>query len=51
MQHCAALLLMKINVDDDCFDFKPPEELLKFNKSAVRNYNAEHGSYSAFTQS
>ena len=23
----AALLLMKINADDDCFDFKPPEEL------------------------
>lgn len=42
----AALLAMKLNVDEDCFDFKPPKELLKINKSAVRNYNSDHGSYS-----
>ena len=41
----AALLSMKSNIDGDCFDFKPPEEL-KIKKSAVRVYNAEHGSYS-----
>ena len=41
----AALLSMKLNIDD-CFNFKPPDELLKINKSAVRAYNAEHGSYS-----
>ena len=43
----AALLSLKINIDENCFDFKPPENLLKLNKSAVRKYNADHGSYGA----
>ena len=38
----ASLLSLKLNVDDDCFDYKPPEDLLKINKSAVRNYNSDH---------
>ncbi len=41
----ALLLTLKINVDDYCYDFKPPEELLKLNKSAVRHYNEAHVSY------
>ena len=44
----AALLSMKLSIDSDCFDFKPTEELLKTSKSAVRRYNAEHGSYSTY---
>ena len=42
----ASLLTLKINVDDRCFTFEPSEEMLKFNKSAVRQYNKAHGSYS-----
>ena len=42
----AALLSLKINIDDNCFAYQPPVELLKLNKTAVQKYNAEHGSYS-----
>ena len=42
----ASLLCLKLNVDEKCYDYNPPEELLKVNKSAVRKYNTEHGSYS-----
>ena len=42
----ASLLALKLNVDADCFSFKPPKALLEINKSAVRQYNEEHGSYS-----
>ena len=42
----ASLLALKLNVDEDCFSFKPPKALLEINKSAVRQYNEEHGSYS-----
>ena len=35
----AALLSLKINIDDDCFAYKPSAELLRLNKSAVRKYN------------
>ena len=38
------LLYLKLNVDDKCHDFKPSDELLKFNKSAVQLYSEEHGS-------
>lgn len=42
----ASLLSLKLNIDENCYDYNPPEELLKINKSAVRKYNTEHGSYS-----
>ena len=29
----------------ECFAYKPSAELLRLNKSAVRKYNEEHGSY------
>lgn len=45
--HRASLLTLKVNVDDNCFNYKPSEEMLKLNKSAVRQYNEDHGSYSA----
>lgn len=41
----ASLLCLKINIDDDCFSFEPHADLLKQNRSAVRKYNEEHGSY------
>lgn len=41
----ASLLALKINIDSECFSFKPPKALLLKNKSAVRSYNEEHGSY------
>ena len=41
----ASLLALKLNVDSMCYNFKPPSDLLKMNKSAVRMYNEEHGSY------
>ena len=41
----ASLLTLKVNFDDHCYAFKPSEELLKLNKSAVRQYNKAHGSY------
>ena len=41
----AALLSLKINIDDDCFAYKPSAELLRLNKSAVCKYNEEHGTY------
>lgn len=31
----ASLLALKLNVDQDCFDYTPLLELLKLNKSAV----------------
>lgn len=34
-----SLLCLKLNVDDECHNFKPATELLKLNKSAVRLYN------------
>ena len=41
----AALLSLKMNVDEECHNFIPPKPLLELNKSAVRSYNEEHGSY------
>ena len=41
----ASLLALKLIVDQDCFDYTPPLELLKLNKSAVWKYNQEHGSH------
>ena len=41
-----SLLALKQNVDEDCFSFKPPQALFEIYKSAVRQYNEEHGSYS-----
>lgn len=41
----ASLLALKLNVDQECFDYTPPLELLKLNKSAVWKYNQEHGSH------
>ena len=41
----ASLLALKLNIDQDCFDYTPPPELLKLNKSAVWKYNQEHGSH------
>ena len=41
----ASLLALKLNVDEGCFSFKPPKALLEINKSVVRQYNEEHGSY------
>ena len=41
----ASLLSLKLNVDDDCYSFKPPKALLEMNKSAVGRYNEQHGSY------
>ena len=41
----ASLLALKLNIDQDCFDYIPPPELLKLNKSAVWKYNQEHGSH------
>ena len=41
----ASLLTLKVNVDCNCYEFQPSNELLKINKSAVKNYNASHGSY------
>lgn len=41
----ASLLTLKINVDDECFNFQPHEDMLKLNKSAVRQYNEDHDSY------
>ena len=40
-----SLLTLKINVDESCFNYEPPEEMLKVNKTAVRQYNEAHGSY------
>lgn len=44
-----SLLCLKLNVDDECYEFQPSPELLELNKSAVRPYNEEHGSYSGST--
>ena len=41
----ASLLTLKIDVDESCFNYEPPEEMLKVNKTAVRLYNEAHGSY------
>ena len=41
----AALLSMKINIDEDCYQFEASDDLLKINSTAVRKYNTEHGSY------
>ena len=41
----ASLLSLKLNTDHNCFDYKPSAELLKLNKSAVWQYNQEHGSH------
>ena len=41
----ASLLVLKLNIDEECFSYKPPKALLELNKSAVRRYNEEHGSY------
>ena len=41
----ALFLCLKINIDDDCSSFEPHTDLLKQNRSAVRKYNEEHGSY------
>ena len=41
----ASLLTLKINVDDDCFNYMPPTELLSLNKSADWRYNQQHGSH------
>ena len=41
----ASLLILKINIDNHCYAFKPSEELPKLNKLAVRQYNEAHGSY------
>ena len=41
----ASLLSLKLNIDPDCFDYKPPADMLKLNKSAVWRYNQEHGSH------
>lgn len=38
----ASLLALKLNIDQDCFDYTPPPKL-KLNKSAVWKYNQEHG--------
>ena len=43
----ASLLALKLNVDEGCFSFKSPKALLQMNKSAVRQYNKEHGSYNS----
>ena len=40
----AALLSLKLNVDEECYEYKPPTELLQINKSAVWKYNQDHGS-------
>ena len=42
----ASLLTLKINVNENCFNYEPFEEMLKVNKTAVRQYNETHGSYS-----
>ena len=41
----AALLSLKLNVDEECYEYKPPTELLQINKSAVWKYNQDHGSH------
>ena len=41
----ASFLTLKINVDDHCFSCEPSEEMLKLNKSVVRQYDETHGSY------
>lgn len=41
----AALLSMKINVNVECHEFHPSDDLIKKNGPVVRKYNTEHGSY------
>ena len=41
----AVLLSLKLNVDEECYEYKPPTELLQINKSAVWKYNQDHGSH------
>ena len=41
----ASPLTLKINIDDHFFTFEHSEEMLKLNKSAVRQYNEAHRSY------
>ena len=41
----ASLLTLKLNLDENCYNFEPTEDLLKLNKSAVWKYNQEHGSH------
>lgn len=41
----AALLSMKININAECHEFEPTDDLLKTNSSAVRKYNTEYDSY------
>ena len=36
---------LKLNIDEECFSYKPPKALLELKKSSVRQYNEEHGSY------
>ena len=43
----SALLTFKVNVDGHCYYFKPSDELLQCNKSAVRRDNEVHGSYTS----
>ena len=45
----ASLLTLKINIDDHCFTFEHSEEMFRLNKSAVRQYNEAHGSYTSST--
>ena len=41
----ASLLTLKLNLDENCYNFEPTEDLLKLNKSAIWKYNQEHGSH------
>lgn len=43
----ASLLALKVNIDQDCYHFQPSSELLKLNKTCIRKYNEDHGSYAS----
>ena len=47
----ACLLALKLNVNEDCFSFKPPKAMFKINKSADMQYNDGYGSYSNYIES
>ena len=42
------LLALKLNVDEDCFIFKPPKALFEINKSEDRQYKEGYGSCSNY---
>lgn len=46
-QTIASLLALKLNIDEECYNYDPQQELLTLNKSRVRKYNNDHGSYTS----